>query len=567
MILDEKVIIKIKGNNKLPFYRSLGYDTNVDELFINVKDLLPTSTALVNVSCDFCNLKFKVKYKNYYRNINRHRINKYACSRTCANEKIRLTSMDKYGVSHYSKSNIISDKRKKTCIEKYGSEYYYQSDNFKNKSKETCLSKYGVDNPFKSDDIKDIIKQTNISKYGVDNPAQSYLIKDKIIKTNLEKYGVKYYVEFNGFKDNLDLHLEKSKKTHLEKYGVDNNSKSEEYRKSTIIGSDVNYIRYLNNSISLFKCENGHNFEISSDNYRGRSINNIPLCTICNPIGDSKSIKENNLFEFISDNYNGEIISSYRDGLEIDIYLPALKLGFEFNGLYWHSEKYKEKNYHINKTNYFKDKEIRIIHIWEDDWSFRGNIIKSQILNLLGKSNKIYARKCIVKVIDVSLVRKFLDENHIQGFVSSVIKIGLYYENDLVSIMLFDHNEGRKKMLNNEWNLSRFCNKVGYNVIGGASKLLNYFTNEYKPSRIISYADKDWSVGNLYYTLGFNLLSDSIPDYKYIVNRERVHKSRYKKDKLGIIGTDITESQKMKSENICRIYDCGKIKFEKKYVI
>ena len=58
-------------------------------------------------------------------------------------------------------------------------------------------------------------------------------------------------------------------------------------------------------------------------------------------------------------------------------------------------------------------------------------------------------------------------------------------------------------MKNNEWNLSRFCNKAGYNIIGGASKLLNNFIKNNEVYRIISYADKDWSIGSLYYTLGF----------------------------------------------------------------
>ena len=109
------------------------------------------------------------------------------------------------------------------------------------------------------------------------------------------------------------------------------------------------------------------------------------------------------------------------------------------------------------------------------------------------------------------------------------------------------------------WNLSRFCNKTGLNVVGGASKLLKHFIKEYNPSRIVSYADKDWSIGDLYYKLGFENVSESKPDYKYIVDGKRVHKSRYKKSKLK---TTLTESKQMKINNILKVYDCGKIKFE-----
>jgi len=125
--------------------------------------------------------------------------------------------------------------------------------------------------------------------------------------------------------------------------------------------------------------------------------------------------------------------------------------------------------------------------------------------------------------------------------------------------MIFDHNEGRKKMDVDEWNLSRFCNKIDTVVIGGASKLLKHFIRNYNPTRIISYADRDWSVGDLYYKLGFINIGYSKPDYKYIIEKKRSHKSKYKKSKLN---TSLTESKYMKEKKIKRIYDCGKIKFE-----
>ena len=161
--------------------------------------------------------------------------------------------------------------------------------------------------------------------------------------------------------------------------------------------------------------------------------------------------------------------------------------------------------------------------------------------------------------MSIKETRQFLDDNHIQGFVNSSVKIGLYHQDELVSIMTFDSFEGRKKMEDGSYNLSRFCNKLGYNVVGGASKLLSYFIKEYKVTRIVSYADKDWSIGNLYYTLGFNNILESKPDYKYIIDNKRVHKSRYKKSNLKTV---LTESEQMKLNNINKIYDCGKIKFE-----
>jgi hypothetical protein len=132
--------------------------------------------------------------------------------------------------------------------------------------------------------------------------------------------------------------------------------------------------------------------------------------------------------------------------------------------------------------------------------------------------------------------------------------LGLYYNGELVSLMTFDHFEGRKKMVDNEWNINRFCNKLDTIVVGGSSKLLNFFIKTYSPKRIISYADKDWSIGNLYETLGFKMVSETKPDYKYILDGRRIHKSRYRKSFTGISESDL---------NIFKVFDCGKIKFEK----
>jgi hypothetical protein len=147
----------------------------------------------------------------------------------------------------------------------------------------------------------------------------------------------------------------------------------------------------------------------------------------------------------------------------------------------------------------------------------------------------------------------FLDKNHIQGKCNSVLKLGLYNNNELVSLMTFEQFEGRKKMKLGEWNLNRFCNKLNVNVVGGASKLLQYFIANYSPSRIISYADKDWSTGHLYENIGFAKLYETKPDYKYIVSNKRVHKSNFRKSKTGI---------SEKSLDLVKVYDCGKIKFE-----
>ena len=126
-----------------------------------------------------------------------------------------------------------------------------------------------------------------------------------------------------------------------------------------------------------------------------------------------------------------------------------------------------------------EDAGIRLVHIFEDEWYFKQEIVKSMISNILGKTKrKIYARKCKIKEVGRFEKKLFLDKNHIQGDVVTNINIGLYYEGELVSLMCFGKrrvNLGKKTTNEGEYELLRFCNLLNTSVIGGASKLFKYF--------------------------------------------------------------------------------------------
>lgn len=513
----------------------------------------------------------EIKNKVKKTNIGRYGVENYTHTKEYK-EKSRKTNLKKYGVDSYSKTEEFKLKLKKTNLEKYGFEYLFQSEEFREsirnsnlekygfeyysqteyfleKVKKTCLERFGHENPMGSELIKEKLKNSFFEKYGVDNPNKLKFVREKIKNTNLEKY------EFE-FPTQSPIIKEKVKKTNLKNYGTTNVMYNEEFRKQNfIISNHPNYLKFsIEDGTNEFRCDCGelHNFRIFADNFYKRLESNNPLCTVCYPISDSRSIKEEELSKFIQSIYNGEIVKSYRDKFEIDIYLPQMNLGFEFNGLRWHSNVYRENDYHLEKTKYFFERGIRIVHIWEDDFDYKRNIVHSQIKNILGKTeSKIFARNC--QALELESVNKFLETNHIQGKVRSIVKLGLYHNSELVSVMTFDKFEGRKKMSDCGWNLNRFCSKLNTNVIGGASKLLKYFMTKYNPKRIISYADRDWSSGELYISLGFNKVSESKPDYKYIVGGKRIHKSNFKKSMTGISESKL---------DIPKVYDCGKMKFE-----
>ena len=250
---------------------------------------------------------------------------------------------------------------------------------------------------------------------------------------------------------------------------------------------------------------------------------------------------------------------------QLDIFIPSKNIAIEFDGLYWHSELYKDKNYHLTKTKLCEDKGIKLIHIFEDEWSFKQNIVKSRLKNIFGLTdNKIFGRKCVIKEINSEESCRFLDNNHIQGAVRGSIRLGLFYNDELVSLMIFNKPRlgiGRKY---DGYELSRFCNILDTTVIGGASKLLKYFIKTYNPKKIVSYADKRWSQGELYDNLKFIKTSVNTPNYWYIIGKHRKHRFGFRKDKLIKEGFDKnkTEHEIMLERNIYRVYDCGTITYE-----
>ena len=308
-------------------------------------------------------------------------------------------------------------------------------------------------------------------------------------------------------------------------------------------------------------------------------------CPTCgNKFNFQKSQLQTDLENWLKQNYNGKIISNYRNLIskEIDIYLYDLKIGIELNGLHWHSDEYKTDDYHISKTKECDSKNVQLIQIFEDEWVNKQNIVKSrlkQILHIQDKSKRIYARNCYIKQVSIEDEKQFLENNHLQGYIPSKLCYGLYWKSTkmnkeyLVGLMSF--GDLRKNLGNNSldyvWELYRFCIIKDFQIIGGASKLFKYFINKFNPKQIISYADRRWSINsdnNLYNQLGFKFDSYTDKNYWYFKeypNLKRINRFKYRKDILISkynCSEDITERKFMlEYMGMRQIYDCGNLKY------
>lgn len=342
--------------------------------------------------------------------------------------------------------------------------------------------------------------------------------------------------------------VESAKKSHGEKY-------------------DYSQVDYINNNtpVEIICPKHGSFFQRPKEH-----TSQNQGCPHCHP-QYSKGEKE--VVKFIRSIYTGEIVENCRDVIsprELDIYLPELKIAFEYNGLYYHSSGFN-KNPSCSRNKFLKceEKGIRLITVYEDEWVHNKEVIKSMISRNIGIFDRIFARKTLVKKItDSSVYSNFLLENHIQGKCAVNFAYGLYYEDELVSVMTFTRprmNMGRSKLNDfDKIELSRFCNKKGMSVIGGASKLLSAFIKSEdckNISEIYSYSDNRISQGNLYKSIGFTFERPVAVNYFYTDFKERCRKQHFRKSVLkekGIDTNNKTEFQLAEESGWYRIYDCGK---------
>ena len=441
-------------------------------------------------------------------------------------------------------SNEILNKHKSTCLERYGVEYSLQNDKIRMKAIQTKEEKYGDRNY----NNKQKYKSTCLERYGVDNPQKSQIIRKKVENTCLERYGETSF-----------LKTQTVKKINDEKFILNNP-----------------YFISKVGDVYKFKCSNPNcnkcsekEYETNYDlHYQRINVYNIEPCPKCIGIGESvqnnKNTEIERFIQTILDEYNISYITNSRpfDNKELDIYIPDMGIAVECNGCYWHNSSQKSKSYHYDKYKTCLDNNVQLITVWDDQIKSKPDIVRGIILSKLNiYTNRVYARKCIIKIISNKIAGEFLTSNHLQGKVNGGINLGLYYNNELISVMTF--GKARKCIGGkDEWELYRYCNKIGWQIIGGAGKLFKYFLNNYNPSSIISFSSNDISIGLLYKKLGFEFISNSL-SYWYVKNHIRYHRYKFRKSELVRMGYDPnkTEEQIMLEAGYLKIYDTGQSKW------
>ncbi len=199
---------------------------------------------------------------------------------------------------------------------------------------------------------------------------------------------------------------------------------------------------------------------------------------------------------------------------ELDLFLPSHDLGIALYTASINAEMNFQKRVSLSQVH-----DVPIIHLWEDQWRYKREIIVSRLLSCLGKSIKIHGRQTVIRSLDSTTMVAFLEKNHLHVPLKARFRYGLYYKEELVAVAAFSKSRPmvREGVNYNSSELLRFCNKNGYTVVGGLSKLIAFFIDQQKPDDIMTYRDTDWPGGNAYRSLGFEE-TDSLPPFELWLN-------------------------------------------------
>lgn len=389
---------------------------------------------------------------------------------------------------------------------------------------DTCSHKCGINNPARIAKTK----HTNIQRYGNAIPQQTIEVKNKQKTTNQQKYGRDHKNQKHIIPDNYSKLTDQ-----LWLYNQHHINKRTLSDIATELNVDVSTVQ---RNLTKLGYATKHFFVSTGEKQVYNFLQELGVLVEVN---------------------TREVINPY----ELDIFLPNHNIAIEYCGLYWHSEQQgKHKQYHKTKRDMCQQLGIRLLTIYEDEWKQKQDIIKEKLRILVQKDIRpiIYGRKCVIQAISVPDKQVFFNAHHIQGDGPSSVNIGLMYNGTLVSCMAFINKQDGVYVLNRYASSSL--------IVGGFTKLLNYFTIHYNPAQIITFADLRWSVGDLYNKTGF--VQDSVipPDYYYSPDgHTRYHKFNYRRKYLSkllkIYDDQLSEKVNCDLNGVLRIWDCGKIKY------
>ena len=294
-------------------------------------------------------------------------------------------------------------------------------------------------------------------------------------------------------------------------------------------------------------------------------IRDTPICFMCHP---KSSVGQLEIYEFMKQ-LEVDTTLEDRDVIapqELDIFSPVHKFAVEFNGIFWHSERWiKEKNYHENKSELCRKKGVRLLHVFSDEWKFKRPIVESMIRSRLGLCDKkIMARKCRVVELNSILYRRlFFEENHLDGDTNSKVAFGLYDGEILVACLSLRKPGHKKYVETGAIEIARFCTLLSTQVSGALGKLTEIakkWSRQKGYKKLMTYVDTRLGDGHGYMMTGFKDTSDinSSPRFWWTDNDHRYDRFKFRADSK----RNMSEADVAKEAGVVKIWGCKNKRFE-----
>ena len=539
----------ISNNNELIYL--LKNQNNLENLHIFCPICNKKNKFLITKYSEHCSKQCSSKDPNRIKKIKQTKKEKYGDENYVNREQAAKTCKERYGVDNASKSSLIKqkisiankkcakqalEKRKQTKKEKYKDENY----NNKLKGKQTCKERYGVEHYSQTEECKNKVKQKNNIKYNKDFYSQTEEWKQRTKNTFNTKFGVD-----NAFKSPIIIekirsvkqkkynnpnynNRKQSKNTCLQKYGVENYTQTEEYKLKSKFTRILNGNQYPDNIVDKF-LQNWNKLEKPTpkdfyiyfkQNYNEK-IDITNIYPLINNYKDNFLYVQSNLENIIEQfliNHNIKFEKHNRQLIkpqELDFYLPDYRVALEINDIWSHNSTIgpcgtlpKPKNYHFNKTKKCMENNIRLIHIYEPflNDSKKWNIIQDIILHACGKSKKIYARNTELVVKPAIELKQFFIDNNTQGYRQAKTAFVLIDKNTKEPLMAYSVGKAYFGKGKYDAEIARGACKLGYTIVGGASKLWKYIINYYKDKNL---DNTPGSINSIVYYVNLNYYNGS----------------------------------------------------------
>lgn len=487
-------------------------------------------------TCRYCQAKLNVKSDDRIECKTCHKMrlrrsidDNGECQYCRGSRKARKTNLERHGGIGFG-SKSIADKIKKTNLERYGAENVSENDDVRRRAEASLKDKHGGIG-YSSKDIRDKIEKTNLERYGTETPFASRTVRETRRLNSESKHGVSYSFQ----RDDVKASIAKARrlKSCGEKASEILESKSSLKQFILSLGKPTYYelMQALGTwSQSVFKTVHEYGLQEMIDTHARHSHQELEVLEFIRLFG----------FDARSDT---EILN----GKELDVYVPSKKLAIEFDGAWWHSSAFKDKSYHIEKTDECRRHGIRLIHIFEWEWMLKQELCKSMLRSALGEDLKLGARKCSVREVPYDESKSFLNKNHIQGNCMSKFRIGLECNDELVAVMTF----GKARFTDYDGvELLRYACKQGLEVQGGMSRLLKHAVSRWQFKKVLTYCNLSKFAGGSYARCGFKKIRRTEPSYWWVKTGSLELRSRYSTQMKN-------EDAVMTEAGYVKFWDCG----------